>query len=406
MKLINQVMKTICAAMAFFSVLLAGCKEQLKKDEAREVKYNSYQTTPLVADSYFSDIKVVSMETNDQCLISSVQRVELVDSLVIIGSDDNIFLFNTDGRFISRVGRQGRGPGEYLSHRGFFVSADNIVVLDPNNGKLNRYDLAGKFVKSDELPSEMFMWGYSVTSDIKGKSLVFNQHNPGSNIAYTIANWNNIEDSKDLDLSYNPIKLDFAYAFARHPMASIDSVPHLIMPLDNRIYEYADGSINPIYAIDTPEEMISKEDMAREAERTHSYIGALNTFCKMGKFGGFTDIFETDNYIFLHYLAKSASPGLFIFDKRTNTGDYFAYPLPNEYATSPMFPISTCDGNRLLSIVPQTHAMGASFSIPQQLKAYVEAMEIPVGEILAPLRTMLELTDENNNPFLVFYTVK
>lgn len=395
----------LTASIMIVVLFLCNCKSP-ESSEAIIVKYNSYLSAPLAFENYLSDIAVVPLETTDQCLISSVQRVELIDSLVIIGDADNIFLFNTDGKFISRIGRQGRGAGEYLTHSGFFVNGGNIVVLDPNNGKLNQYDFSGKYISSESLPDGVSAWGYCAMPAGDDEVLIFNQFNPLNNMTYTVMDMNKPEDSRDLYLTYDPIKLNFAYSFANHPMTRSGNAIHLTMPLDNTLYEYSGGAISPKYTIDTPQELIPKEDMAREAERTRSYLGAMLAFTNMERFGGFTDIFETDNYVFLHYFAKQAMPGLFIFDKKTNIGNYFVYPLTDGYLESPIFPISTSNGNKLLSVVQQTHAGGASFSIPQQLKAYVETQGIPVEEIPAPLQTMLDLADENNNPFLVFYTVK
>lgn len=57
--------------------------------------------------------------------------------------------FDKAGRFIMEVGRQGEGPGEFKRINNVFVNADNeLLVFDPDAGRITVFDGAGDYVKT------------------------------------------------------------------------------------------------------------------------------------------------------------------------------------------------------------------------------------------------------------------
>lgn len=62
-------------------------------------------------------------------------------------SDKTIKLFDSDGRFIRTVGRNGEGPGEYHGAM-LTVAGDDLVVQDAGLGRLTLFDSAGRYLRS------------------------------------------------------------------------------------------------------------------------------------------------------------------------------------------------------------------------------------------------------------------
>jgi len=62
--------------------------------------------------------------------------------------DQNIRRYDTDGKFLSLVGRKGAGPGEMQNANGMAVAPDGTVwVNDPSNARINVYGADGKFMR-------------------------------------------------------------------------------------------------------------------------------------------------------------------------------------------------------------------------------------------------------------------
>lgn len=392
-------MKTtqIFGAIILCSALFCGCKHSSNTEsDMTIISFDTYRPRPVEADKYFSDIRIIPLETNDEGIFPFINRVELVDSLLIVCGGEYIGLFNLDGKFITRIGQQGRGPVEYSALKGFFVDKNNetVSIIDDGTGKIITYGFDGKYVSSKEIEGEVFSWGYYAMLTSDDKVLIFNKHNPTHNMAYTLVDMDHPKRVEYFN-SYDPVKLEkYSYHFAQHPMARSGENIHLTMPLDHIIYEYSKGEITSKYYIETPQEIIPKERIDMSAGPEYSYRSQLVDLTVDGYFGGFTDIFETDNSIFLHYMAKGVYPGLCIINKSTNKGEFFTYPNTLEQLTSPVFPFSASEGNKFVSIVPSHQVM--------LLKSYIYDGE----EMSDDLRDALGLMDESSNPLLVVYTIK
>ncbi|HCC51591.1 MAG TPA: hypothetical protein DEQ30_05630 [Porphyromonadaceae bacterium] len=378
-----------------------GSKGNEPSSEAIVIPYANEKPESLMADRYFSDIRFVPLETNEKCLLSEVQQVEWRDSLLFVCDVDNIFLFNDSGKFVSQIGRKGRGPGEYIDFRGFFVdmNARTVGIIRPAAGLIMVYTLDGTYLHSEDISLGAYEGYYAMPVD-DNKLFIFNSHNPGNNMAYTLVDRDNREHMEYF-YTYDPVRIeDHTYHFAKHPMTRSGKNIHFTMPLDHHIYEYYNGEVSAKYYIETPSKIIPKEVMQRDgiSRVKGTYLSRLaDLTMKDNYFGGFTDIFETDSLIFIHYMAKLSYPGLYVLNKNNHTGYYHTFPSTSEKFASPVFPFSASDGNRIVSIVPMHEMI--------RVKDYIADNEIEKKGISADMYNTLNGMSEESNPLLIFYTV-
>jgi hypothetical protein len=65
-----------------------------------------------------------------------------------------LFLFDSTGRLVRRIGRQGQGPGEFSSGNGMVVRPEGgVALLDARNARVSFFDAAGEFQSSWPVPS-------------------------------------------------------------------------------------------------------------------------------------------------------------------------------------------------------------------------------------------------------------
>ncbi len=95
-----------------------------------------------------SSIRYIQLETSDSCLISEPIYFSLyIDKIIIADSKHNVFLFDTTGKFVKRIGIKGKGPGEYQTIFGYSFdhSTGNIHLSSPQNTMV--YDINGDYIK-------------------------------------------------------------------------------------------------------------------------------------------------------------------------------------------------------------------------------------------------------------------
>lgn len=128
-------------------LLVMSCKSNIIQINTDNDSY--YEKTAINLDDYLEgEIKLVSLETNDSCLVSETDKVYPSENFIYVYSVDRILLFDYNGGFIKSITRKGSGPGEivYLADcavdskdRNLFCvqqdEKDSIMVFDVNTGK-------------------------------------------------------------------------------------------------------------------------------------------------------------------------------------------------------------------------------------------------------------------------------
>jgi hypothetical protein len=64
-------------------------------------------------------------------------------------------IFDSTGKFLHRFGGEGQGPGEFRYFDHLFIRGDTLIVNDPMNGKIARFDLSGDLIVAERSPRAM-----------------------------------------------------------------------------------------------------------------------------------------------------------------------------------------------------------------------------------------------------------
>lgn len=101
-------------------------------------------------------IEYTPLQTKNDCLIGKVDLFDISKEYILVycSKSVSVYLFRRDGRFITKIGRQGEGKGEYLQYciNGVFISEDQkqILIKTDYPNRILFYDPSGKFIKSQE----------------------------------------------------------------------------------------------------------------------------------------------------------------------------------------------------------------------------------------------------------------
>ena len=98
---------------------------------------------------YYQLSEVIPLETNDSSLMGYIGKIIAAEDYLFImdGGKTGIWIFDRSGKFVRKIDKPGRGPGEYVRMGDFMVSRDSqqVIVYD-RIGKLNYYDWEGRFL--------------------------------------------------------------------------------------------------------------------------------------------------------------------------------------------------------------------------------------------------------------------
>jgi hypothetical protein len=108
----------------------------------------------LPVDELVDTISYTSLQTTEESVIGSVEKIICVDNYVFImdaHSGQNVLIFSNDGTFIKTL-PTGQGPQEIFRPIDIAVDEEQELLIVYNNWTLSFFDYRGNFIKSERLP--------------------------------------------------------------------------------------------------------------------------------------------------------------------------------------------------------------------------------------------------------------
>lgn len=98
-------------------------------------------------------IEYIPLQTIPESLLGEVNKIAISDSFIFASDFEKLMQFDRQGKFIRKVGSNGRGPGEYVHI--FDITVDNkqevVYILSTRTKDLLSFDFRGNFIKSFKL---------------------------------------------------------------------------------------------------------------------------------------------------------------------------------------------------------------------------------------------------------------
>ena len=155
---------TVLKKILILYLIVLGCHNVSKKSENQITTFNLIELLKLthlkLSDLGFIDIEYVTLETNEQSIISGT--IDLIDgNKLIVGKGfylvkyfKTILEFQSNGSFVARIGTLGRGPNEFLVPHDVKVDEinQNIYVLAGWQKNFFVYSDKGKFIRTFQIP--------------------------------------------------------------------------------------------------------------------------------------------------------------------------------------------------------------------------------------------------------------
>jgi len=112
----------------------------------------TYQRIPV--SEFVSEFEYIPLETNKDCLVGEENMNIIVTSThIFVQGFKYCYAFSRSGRFISKIGSIGQGPGEYTHLTGMSIDEINRSLYLESFCSLLEYSWDGKFLQSIQKPS-------------------------------------------------------------------------------------------------------------------------------------------------------------------------------------------------------------------------------------------------------------
>ena len=157
-----------------FFLFLAGCGNQSKP-----VSVEQEIITPLSAGNavddllpYIYSVEVVPLETTGKALIGLVGKILLLpNGNVLIKSTASMFMFSPEGKFLFQIGKNGRGPEEYLTIDDVCLSQDARELWILGGCEIVKYSTeTGRFIRKTTLELPEICNGFDAIASGPGHS--------------------------------------------------------------------------------------------------------------------------------------------------------------------------------------------------------------------------------------------
>jgi hypothetical protein len=190
------------------------------------------------------------------------------------------------GKIITKIGRKGKGPGEFIQPYSFCFSEKNIYVLDQALGRISKFDRSGNFIKSfilDYSPHKIFLLKNKIIiskapdpSLIMRNKTIFECYSEDFSHIKGFYNFRQVGGKKENNILGNVVQGDivgdefyFGFVFPDYKISRIDS------------------NLNIIEEINFSSQVVKSNAFSINKEQSTEYLGKIN-IC---------DLLVTSNYI-------------------------------------------------------------------------------------------------------------
>lgn len=169
-KIENFNLKATLLGICFF---LFSCKPNLNTAEVPLVKFDNVIHKELPASKYIDSTKFIALQTPENIIVSGNLKLKISNKHFLVNdmSTNKCLLYQTDGKWLSQIGSEGKGPEEYLELTDCAVDEEEgiVLVLDRPGNKILLFELNGQFIKTIKLDH----WVNSITTLGDHKILIF-----------------------------------------------------------------------------------------------------------------------------------------------------------------------------------------------------------------------------------------
>lgn len=274
-------------AIVYFLLFLVSCTDNSNiTTSTKEIVIDMAQIKPDEMSDIFSIEDTIMLEATSNSLLSEVSQILFAKYKIFISDllNDNVLCFGEDGKFIQKIGNNGRSGKEIIDLKSTYIYNNELCIYDFGGKKILKFDINGNFIDHAPLANS-----YNCISPLKGNGgfITFNTYTNNDNnpkLTWLSSDYTPVKESKEQLTSTTT----FLYSFSMGD----NSVLHWEM-MDNTIYSI-DNKINSKYFVNFmeytfPEDLDINEKFAYYPKHADKVAGLID------------NVIETEQYVTFNF---------------------------------------------------------------------------------------------------------
>lgn len=282
--------------------------KQLLEINVRESLFSKDNDHSIDYSNLIDSIEVIRLETNTNSLIGRIKKIEYSNSNIYILTDSQVlFIFDKNGHFLKKLNKRGRGMGEYIEIKDFFIdNANSIKILSYNEiisydsnlvyintKKINTTHNGKEIVPINFLPNGefcfLFVGSFGIRNIVAGED----------NALYCI------DSNMKITNEYFPVTSN--YTSGHKNFYKSNKITYFTNTFGNdTIYQIYEDYLIPKVFINFSEKKTTQKDMMKNRNVFYK------TFCDNELCGNLMNVYENDSYLsFLFVAGRYAKQGVY-----------------------------------------------------------------------------------------------
>lgn len=364
-------------------ILLVSCSHNSKGLRAKAVYIDLNSKNTVSFYDLFSKMELIPLETNDSSLIKGYNLSVKIHNnryYILDKNQNQILIFNMEGKYIRSISKQGNGPGEYSELYDFDFNrfSGDLELLSPVAG-IYVYDSLGIIYRHHvKLPSSMST-AHNFIAINPNQYLFYSDTKTGTKMALYDDSLKNVV-SETYNLSDDIIKTLYHHVYS--PFYLYNDFVHFVQAYNGDNFVYVNQKLQPKYSWDFGEYNFEIKNLP--AGKDIRYYLEWNKTFGTNYATIFIQYSENSNYYFTAFYWKRKIYHLLI-DKRNNR-----HLLFNSFKEMNFFSPIFVDEKYAYAIIPT-----------DLLNTYVSTDLLDKADY-----KKLNSLDDDANPIILKYTFK
>lgn len=260
-----------------------------------------------------STVRFVPLETSFGNEIARISKIVCSSKHILVADPvvNAVYLFNLDGKLLSRICRIGNGPGEYAEITDITEnnSHEKIMLLDAAQKKVITFSLDGEFIKETFLITEQAPLHFH-SIDNEWVAYDYQRSTTQKNWQYNLIV--SSEDQTSTLYKYLPYKIPLGISFSpRITLFELNDELIYVPQYSSTVYTITAKDIFPRYTFDFGDKWVDDEFMKKQWD-TMTFMNQL----KQSDYVYFFNSLESATHIYAYFMYKD-TPYHCLIDKKS-----------------------------------------------------------------------------------------
>lgn len=366
-----------------------------------DLEHINFETVSM--DTFAYDVSYISPEATDGSYMNSYDKIIVCgDTLFILDKgkgQEAIFSFNRQGKFLFKIDRRGKGPGEYLNIDDFYVNYKSGIIGVLCQSRILKYNFHGDFVELLNLKEHSIL-------DIEQKdSLLYCRCAPKSksNTPLRVAVFTT--KGKLLYKDYPQPKEIANFSYCKGNYMAHDGQNCLVNLLcADTIYQFETNSILPIYILNFGKYKLPPKDLNELLMHGAFDSDYINTYFSKNKYVrfGLHSFSFTDEFLVLKYPVDKELKTV-IYSKKT--GNLLGFESDHTFYSKYVncFDFKVFDSKSFYGLIPIEVAMNIRQMEENNMKKNNDNI---FKKEKSEFYRFIKPLNINSNPIIMIYKIK